>query len=589
MNWLEETIKYLEETEEKLENTQKKIEETEKNKKPLNNNGIIENNSLLYYQKLAPENSFSEEKIYAKDLILEDNFFHYTKVNNELQLLQEELKSIEKDFELNKEQIEFVEEMIDEKERIEKFEVNNDEIEEDFVVRGATLKCRYGSHERKLNLLKDHAVYINDLPMIHERNIDLQTYFGVCSSPEPMPSSEQVELIKITYDSNGNEIENVVKGTKCNMCIIGYWNETDEEVKIVDNGDICERDKLKDREDETKGFNAVTTKSFLICKYKGIIEFVDSGQVIPEEESDDKFKHNRNNSIIKNNKNKVGRNIDIGNSSIYTGILTMDQKNITNNYPKVPVAIEFNDKFVDVNEPNGYVQIGMKGKMSTTGSKTKADLYTLLEIEKSNAKLIANDPSNNVKSVQSISINTKSPQIDINKDSISLDLVIDDGYGEKNLIPIEITKNGLKLGYEMKKGTLRTIYSIVTKGVGVYLSIKKYINVEFSKFDVEYSYEVYAEYGIKINYNNNNLSNSLVYIPVYELQLAFQKYNHYSGQLQIITINKNEINYEKIFYDLNNKKEPIIKIGDVLFWVVLVSSLFTPAPDEYIIIGYAII
>ena len=44
-------------------------------------------------------------------------------------------------------------------------------------------------------------------------------------------------------------------------------------------------DKFRDPEDESKGYRAVTTKSFLICRYGGIIEPLDSGQVMIEGEN----------------------------------------------------------------------------------------------------------------------------------------------------------------------------------------------------------------------------------------------------------------------------------------------------------------
>ena len=43
-------------------------------------------------------------------------------------------------------------------------------------------------------------------------------------------------------------------------------------------------DKFRDLEDESKGYRAVTTKSFLICRHGGIIEPLDSRQVMIESE-----------------------------------------------------------------------------------------------------------------------------------------------------------------------------------------------------------------------------------------------------------------------------------------------------------------
>ena len=161
-------------------------------------------------------------------------------------------------------------------------------IPEQYVVRGARLCCSCGSHERKLNVFKDHAVYTESFPMIHELDKELEkniTFFGVCSSGDQLLSSQNIRLIKTTYDKEGNPIEEVVSGTMCVPFIIGDWRDTKKNVKIIDNGDKDSTDKDKYREDGSKGYKAVTTNSFLICRYGGIIEPLDSGQdLISEQE-----------------------------------------------------------------------------------------------------------------------------------------------------------------------------------------------------------------------------------------------------------------------------------------------------------------
>lgn len=159
-------------------------------------------------------------------------------------------------------------------------------IPEQYVVRGARLFCSCGSHERKLNLLKDHGVYTESFPMVHELDKELEkniTYFGVCSSGDPLLNSQSIKLIRIVYDQEGNPIEDIVSGTMCIPFIIGDWRDTKENVKIIDNGDKDISDKYKYREDSSKGYKAVTTKSFLICRYGGIIEPLDSGQIMLED------------------------------------------------------------------------------------------------------------------------------------------------------------------------------------------------------------------------------------------------------------------------------------------------------------------
>lgn len=58
--------------------------------------------------------------------------------------------------------------------------------EKEYLVRGALLSCDFGSHPRRLNLLKSHGIYIKDHPMIMDSDCIVDeniTYFGVCSSP----------------------------------------------------------------------------------------------------------------------------------------------------------------------------------------------------------------------------------------------------------------------------------------------------------------------------------------------------------------------------------------------------------------------
>ena len=170
-------------------------------------------------------------------------------------------------------------------------------IPEQYVVRGAKLFCSCGSHERKLNVFKDHAVYTEGFPMVHELDKELEkniTFFGVCSSGDPLLSSQSIKLVRITYDQEGNPIEDVVSGTMCVPFIIGDWRDTKENVKIIDNGDKDISDKYKYREDSGKGYKSVTTKSFLICRYGGIIEPLDSGQVILEGEQSNQTEKNSN-------------------------------------------------------------------------------------------------------------------------------------------------------------------------------------------------------------------------------------------------------------------------------------------------------
>jgi hypothetical protein len=162
-----------------------------------------------------------------------------------------------------------------------------------YLVRGANLYCEFGSHVRKLNLPKDHAVHITKQPMIHELDcMPTELFnissFGVCTSPgsgDIKPSPPTVTLKNVAYDQEGNVVDTgedmgTVVGLQCTPMIVGTWQNTYETTRIVDNGDKDPTDKLKDDDSPDKGYEAVTTNSFLVCKCAGIISPISSGQVI---------------------------------------------------------------------------------------------------------------------------------------------------------------------------------------------------------------------------------------------------------------------------------------------------------------------
>ena len=169
---------------------------------------IEENEKYLNYTESEMEQKLLEEKEEMDKLMKEDY------INNLNELAKEESNLSEEDM---KKMEEYIEENYEEL------------VPEQYVVRGATLKCTCGSHERKLDMLKDHAVYVEGFPMVHELDKELEKnikYFGVCSSGSPLLDSESVKLIKISYDEEGNAIEETVKGTKCIPYIIGNLRDT---------------------------------------------------------------------------------------------------------------------------------------------------------------------------------------------------------------------------------------------------------------------------------------------------------------------------------------------------------------------------
>ncbi len=175
-------------------------------------------------------------------------------------------------------------------------EMMEEELSSAYLVRGALLKCSCGSHERKLNVLKDHGVYVKEKPLIHqldkekEKNI---TYFGVCNSDSEYLDTEEVSLELDIKDENGEVVDTEnVKGKRCEPYIMREWMDTKKKVRIVDNGDKDPDDKLKDGNETDKGYPAVTMNSFLVCRMrewmdtKKKVRIVDNGDKDP----DDKLK-----------------------------------------------------------------------------------------------------------------------------------------------------------------------------------------------------------------------------------------------------------------------------------------------------------
>ncbi|MBC2580547.1 DUF4280 domain-containing protein [Clostridium sp. DJ247] len=121
-----------------------------------------------------------------------------------------------------------------------------------YVVRGAKMKCKFGSHKRKINLPVSHGSYVNGKPMMNAgdrvevKNI---TWFGTCQGS--CPSSGTIYLI----GENGG----TVSGKKCIPKILGDWVNTKENTKV-------------------EGKAALTMESKVYCMYGGEITFASDGQ-----------------------------------------------------------------------------------------------------------------------------------------------------------------------------------------------------------------------------------------------------------------------------------------------------------------------
>ena len=155
----------------------------------------------------------------------------------------------------------------------------------EYLVRGAVLVCSKGSHKRKINLPKCHGIYIGELPVLHELECKTEcqcglekcniTYFGVC---EAGPPTEIKTYLKTPLNSRDGS-SGTVSGCKCEPVIIGRWKNCCKKTKIIDNGMKNSADRKRaEKEGKGNGQNTLTMQSFLICKYGGIIEPVESGQ-----------------------------------------------------------------------------------------------------------------------------------------------------------------------------------------------------------------------------------------------------------------------------------------------------------------------
>lgn len=150
----------------------------------------------------------------------------------------------------------------------------------EYLVRGAVLRCQFGSHTRYLNLPRCHGVYVKGKPLIHERDClvgdahNIPT-FGVCSSPDNPCHGE----ITVNEWDAKHENKKTTKGIPCKPMIIKYWRVPCEETRIGNNpGDSMDGKPPGDAD-----YPAVTMNSFLICRYLGIIKPDKSGQLVEDE------------------------------------------------------------------------------------------------------------------------------------------------------------------------------------------------------------------------------------------------------------------------------------------------------------------
>lgn len=163
---------------------------------------------------------------------------------------------------------------------------HSDKGDYEYLVRGAKLRCRHGSHIRMMNLPLCHGVYIGENPMVHENDCIQGTggqgnisWFGVCTAEHCQNLPGEDVCYELTEENSASDARGQAgPGKKCSPVIVGVWQDVYDRTKIVDNweGDAGEGIEL----------SSLTTGSFLVCAYGGIIEPVTSGQGRPMTQED---------------------------------------------------------------------------------------------------------------------------------------------------------------------------------------------------------------------------------------------------------------------------------------------------------------
>ncbi len=112
-----------------------------------------------------------------------------------------------------------------------------------------------------------HGIYVEEKPLIRENDCVVDeniSYFGICSCETPPVNAETISLVPYSEDGNAT---GTVKGKRCCPRIVGKWRGINENVKI--SGDE----------------HGISTNSFLVCQYGGLIQPLTSGQEYEEEEN----------------------------------------------------------------------------------------------------------------------------------------------------------------------------------------------------------------------------------------------------------------------------------------------------------------
>lgn len=146
------------------------------------------------------------------------------------------------------------------------------------LVREALLRCSCGTHPRRLNLPVSYGMYAKDEqhPKVHQENCVVGdenniSYYGVCKSNCKPQGTEFITLEPYVTPDGKKTSKEKVEGNKCVPMIVGSWMDPKEDDMIYDMDRQCE-------------YPCLTSNSFLVCKYGGVIEVLSSGQEYTEEE-----------------------------------------------------------------------------------------------------------------------------------------------------------------------------------------------------------------------------------------------------------------------------------------------------------------
>lgn len=162
----------------------------------------------------------------------------------------------------------------------EKYEAERgQEIPQSILTRGALLRCSCGTHCRRLNLPQSYGVYIDGdkkHPKVHANNCMVGddkniSYYGVCKSKNGPETKENINLEPYVWPDGTKTSESKVSGNRCMPKIMKMWFDTVSDEQILDL-------------DDAETYEGLSMKSFLVCKYGGIITAYESGQEFDDAE-----------------------------------------------------------------------------------------------------------------------------------------------------------------------------------------------------------------------------------------------------------------------------------------------------------------